>query len=377
MGSLVKASSTSIQNVSLFEDFLTASEADQLFELCQALPFEQRSVFVAGALRPQPRLVCLLGQRGLKYSYSGLTLGTLPFPKEILRLIQRIESATGAGFNVCLVNYYRDGNDSIGMHRDNEPEMGPDPVVASVSLGGTRTLSMKSVFGGKRAAMPLHHGSLLVMGAGVQQHWLHGIEKEPGAAARINLTFRQILRDKPAASSKPSARTPAPADITAAVASPVPKEAARPQPAEAAAAMPPSRKSSKDLLGGTAAAPAAAGLIVVDGHQIEARPELLALAPTSAQKPALPKVASRMYQEVIALSTVAPAAHEHPVDGFLPTGYVPPRQQQPVIDPPLVACMLATLESSLTVRPVEEYRNDAGEKLPNPMDPIGRFFSTD
>ena len=106
---------------------------------------------------------------------------------------RHVEAAAGAAFNSVLLNRYRGGRDSIGMHADDEPELGVNPVVASVSLGAVRTFVLRHRKSREKIALPLAHGSLLVMGGTCQRHWLHGVPKtEQPVGERINLTWRRI-----------------------------------------------------------------------------------------------------------------------------------------------------------------------------------------
>lgn len=105
--------------------------------------------------------------------------------------------AARAPFNHVLVNRYRDGADSIGLHADDEPELGPDPIVATLSLGATRRFVLKPRRArlGPGHALDVAHGSLLVMGGTCQRHFVHGVPRQAGAAGeRISLTFRRLLR---------------------------------------------------------------------------------------------------------------------------------------------------------------------------------------
>ena len=95
-------------------------------------------------------------------------------------------------FNSVLLNYYRDGTDSVGWHADNESELGERPIIASLSFGATRTFELRRRTTGKVAKVPLTSGSILVMRGTTQRDWVHRIPKEPGSTGRINLTFRFI-----------------------------------------------------------------------------------------------------------------------------------------------------------------------------------------
>ncbi len=146
--------------------------------------------------RPLPRLNAWFADADLKYSYSGLShLGT-GWPDRLVPIKDRVESAAGADFNSVLLNRYRDGRDSIGFHTDAEPELGKDPVVATLSFGAEREFVLKHRKTGKPMSYWLRHGSLLVMGGSSQHHWLHGVLKtdEP-VGERVSLTFRLIIGD--------------------------------------------------------------------------------------------------------------------------------------------------------------------------------------
>lgn len=104
-----------------------------------------------------------------------------------------LEDTAGARFNSCLANYYRDGQDSVSWHADDEPELGPTPVIASVSLGDTRRFQVKSRATGEIWNLDLAHGDLLVMRGESQRDYLHGVPKSRRPiGARLNLTFRWV-----------------------------------------------------------------------------------------------------------------------------------------------------------------------------------------
>lgn len=189
-------------DVNLIPGFLPDADAARLLAaLRDTLPWEQRDVVVQGRTYPQPRLTAWFGDAEGSYTYSGLTLEPNPWTAELAEIRDRIEAETGVRFNSMLANRYRAGRrDSIGMHSDSERELGPDPLIASVSLGRDCDFRMAPKKGrpGKAIKVRLTHGSLLVMGSGTQVNWVHGIEKEaaPSTSDRINLTFRNILTRK-------------------------------------------------------------------------------------------------------------------------------------------------------------------------------------
>jgi alkylated DNA repair dioxygenase AlkB len=145
-----------------------------------------------GKQYPQPRLTAWHGEKA--YSYSGLKLEPLPFSPLQLLIKEAVEAASGRRFNSVLLNYYRDGRDSMGMHSDNEPELGPEPAIASVSFGAPRTFVLQHKRTKQGLKVVLDDGSLLFMGGKLQQNWLHGINKTAvKVGPRVNLTFRFIV----------------------------------------------------------------------------------------------------------------------------------------------------------------------------------------
>jgi alkylated DNA repair dioxygenase AlkB len=145
---------------------------------------------------PQPRLTAWYGDPGRSYTYSGLTLEPLAWTADLQTLRRMAEQASDATFNSVLLNYYRDHNDSVGFHADDEPELGATPTIGSISLGATRTLTFKPK---KRkdwepVRVALESGSLLVMKGDTQRNWRHAVAKETRPCGpRVNLTFRRIL----------------------------------------------------------------------------------------------------------------------------------------------------------------------------------------
>ena len=148
---------------------------------------------VWGKLHLQPRLMAWHGDAS--YRYSGKTFHPLPFTPLQLALKQAVEQATGRHFNSVLLNFYRNERDSMGFHADDEPELGPQPAIASLSFGAARTFILKHRHSGQTLKLDLGDGALLLMAGTLQQHWQHGINKQTRPCGeRINLTFRNILR---------------------------------------------------------------------------------------------------------------------------------------------------------------------------------------
>ena len=166
-----------------------------LERLRDEVPWRQDPIEVWGKTYDQPRLSAWFGDAGCSYTYSGLQLAPMPWTPLLQALKSRVEAACDQTFNSVLLNYYRNERDSMGMHSDDEPELGPQPVIASVSFGATRKLvfSHRARKDVRNAHVPLEDGSLLLMRGGTQSHWKHAIHKlKTPLAARINLTFRTI-----------------------------------------------------------------------------------------------------------------------------------------------------------------------------------------
>jgi len=174
-------------------DFFTAGESARIFEQLKAQIRWRQDVMRFGRREvPQPRLTAWYGDDGKTYVYSGINNHPLPWTALLLALRAKAEHFAESTFNSVLLNYYRDGGDSVGWHADNEPELGERPVIASLSFGATRTFELRRRTTGKVAKLPLTSGSILVMRGTMQHHWVHRVPKEPGSASRINLTFRFV-----------------------------------------------------------------------------------------------------------------------------------------------------------------------------------------
>jgi alkylated DNA repair dioxygenase AlkB len=176
--------------------FFGADEADHWFKvLMQETPWRQDPIKVWGKMYLQPRLTAWYGDPGNAYTYSGITMQPLPWTAALAQIKATLEDAAKTTFNSVLINLYRNQQDSVGWHSDDEPELGKNPVIASLSLGETRTFKLKHKSDKlqKPLAIDLSHGSLLIMGGTTQQCWAHAVEKERSVKGpRINLTFRQI-----------------------------------------------------------------------------------------------------------------------------------------------------------------------------------------
>lgn len=173
--------------------FWSRDEADALLaRLSGELAWTQHDVVIFGRRIPSPRLSAWYGDPEASYAYSGRRYVPLPWTPTLLSVRARIEAGLGLRFNGMLANLYRNGRDGMGWHRDNEPELGPMPAIASASFGAVRRFALRHRSGERRELM-LGHGSLLLMAGTSQRYWQHALPKTTRSCdARLNLTFRWI-----------------------------------------------------------------------------------------------------------------------------------------------------------------------------------------
>jgi alkylated DNA repair dioxygenase AlkB len=181
-------------DVILFEGFFDASTSDVFFkELNENAAWRREKIKLYGKRISIPRLTAWYGDQGKSYKYSGITVSPEPWTPALLDIKRAIEAISGIQFNSVLLNMYRTGRDSVAWHSDDEPELGREPVIGSVSLGQTRVFQFKHKISGLREEIILRHGSYLLMRGTTQHHWLHQIPKQTTACdSRINLTFRVV-----------------------------------------------------------------------------------------------------------------------------------------------------------------------------------------
>lgn len=176
-------------------DWLDGATADLWFnQLLDDTSWQQPQVRLYGRFCPVPRLLAWYGDAEARYRYSGQTHQPLPWTPLLQTIRTRVVEAVGQPLNGVLLNYYRDGQDSMGWHSDDEAELGREPLVASLSLGGTRRFDLRRK-GQSRIehSLALNHGSLLVMRGPTQHYWQHQVAKTRSLCApRLNLTFRLI-----------------------------------------------------------------------------------------------------------------------------------------------------------------------------------------
>lgn len=188
-------------DVQVMQAFYRAPQTVAFMErLREEILWTQETITLWGKSHLQPRLSAWYGDAGNRYAYSGVVLEPHPWTDTLLRIKNDIEDATGHRFNSVLLNLYRDEHDSVGWHSDAEPELGEMPVIASLSLGETRTFRLrhKTRKDQKPVAIALNDGSLLLMAGQTQRFWQHAVNKERARCGpRINLTFRTIRKRVP------------------------------------------------------------------------------------------------------------------------------------------------------------------------------------
>ena len=183
-------------DVRFWRGFYAADRAAGIMQELQAdTPWRQETITLWGKQHLQPRLSAWYADPDTVYAYSGLKLVARAWTTTLTRIRREVEAAAAMRFNSVLLNLYRDGQDSMGWHSDDEAELGRNPAVASLSFGETRIFRFKhkSATGQKSVAIELSNGSLLLMAGPTQHCWQHSIAKQAAVSGpRINLTFRNV-----------------------------------------------------------------------------------------------------------------------------------------------------------------------------------------
>lgn len=180
--------------------WLDEKSATRLFDVVrERTAWECHRIKLFGREVDSPRLSSWMGDAGASYVYSQTRFEPRSWLPELQSLRERLQSELAAGFNSVLANYYRHGQDSMGWHSDDEPELGQQPVIASISLGAPRRLSFKEKSAGAKAVhLELPHGSLLLMCGNTQKNYRHALAKtSKPVGERINLTYRNIVLPRP------------------------------------------------------------------------------------------------------------------------------------------------------------------------------------
>ena len=181
--------------VSLYPSLFSYQEADQLLDnLKTSIIWEKQKIKLYGRVHDVPRLTAWYGDPNKSYEYSGIKLKTRLWNAGLLKIREKIETISKTKFNSVLLNLYRSGSDSVLWHSDDEPELGKNPVIGSLSLGEAREFQMKHKYDRDlKQKILLQHGSFLLMKGKTQHNWLHQIPKRKNLKGeRVNLTFRTI-----------------------------------------------------------------------------------------------------------------------------------------------------------------------------------------
>jgi len=181
--------------VRIEKNFFNQVDSNELLKkLISDLPWESMAIKMFGKDITIPRLQCWVGDKGCDYKYSGKKLNRHDWTADLIMIREKIYKELNIDFNSVLVNYYRDGKDSMGWHSDNERELGPNPTIASISLGSERDLVFRNKINKEVLPIPQTHGCLILIDGKTQKNWQHAIKKTRKVIGpRINLTFRNII----------------------------------------------------------------------------------------------------------------------------------------------------------------------------------------
>lgn len=162
-------------------------------EFVRKANLQQQTIRLFGKTMLQPRLTDFYGETGVSYRYSNQTMVAKEWEGWLKELSIQVSNHCGVPFNSALLNYYRNGSDSMGLHADNEPELGRNPSIASVSYGAKRKMVFRKNGTKEKIEIELKNGSLLLMGGTLQHYWKHELPKSKKVDdARLNITFRSI-----------------------------------------------------------------------------------------------------------------------------------------------------------------------------------------
>ena len=178
-----------------YPDLFTQIEREKYFnDLRQDVVWNHEPIILFGKEILQPRLTAWMGDAGKSLTYSGTTMHPQPWSKTLLEIKTRVQTVAQVEFTSALLNLYRNGKDSVGWHRDNEKQLGVNPVIASVSFGETRPFHFKhAIEKDLKVKIELTSGSLLIMQGETQNYWFHTVAKTAKViGARINITFRKL-----------------------------------------------------------------------------------------------------------------------------------------------------------------------------------------
>ena len=183
--------------IEYFPEFFSREKSlNFLPQLLDTIKWKQNTIKMYGKENPVPRLEAWYGDPGKSYAYSGIRMEPNPWTDELREIKRSIEAEVEISFNSVLINYYRDGQDRVAWHSDDEKELGKNPVIGSVSFGAERTFKLRHKRykeNNLKQSIVLKNGSFLLMKGATQHHWMHEIPRTAKPIGpRINLTFRVI-----------------------------------------------------------------------------------------------------------------------------------------------------------------------------------------
>lgn len=183
-----------VLHCSVFDSDAICGENSLFARVHNEIPWEEHRLTMFGRSVAEPRRSSWHGDPGFTYTYSGRPRRPHPWTPTLQVIRKECETLAGTAFNGVLANLYRDGRDHMGWHSDDESVLGPEPVIASVSLGAERRMDFRRRSTGEVVDVVLPHGSVLIMSGASQQDWVHRIPRQARVTApRINLTFRRLL----------------------------------------------------------------------------------------------------------------------------------------------------------------------------------------
>ena len=181
-------------SITIHREYFSSSKADMYLQELRKIRWKQKKIVVFGEKHLEPRETAWYGDDDISYTYSGVTQTAKPWIPILVEMLEDLSEAVHTSFNSVLLNRYRNGQDGVAWHADDELELGKQPIIGSVSLGQTRCFQIRHKQTPREViSLNLHHGDLVVMSGKTQKFWEHQVPKtKQKVSERINLTFRKI-----------------------------------------------------------------------------------------------------------------------------------------------------------------------------------------
>lgn len=185
-----------VQNnlLSLPQEIYSPQQSRELLD-CLVKTVKWQGDFTAFGRRFEiPRLQAWYADAGIHYLYADNKLQTNDWIEPLISIKRYVEDASAHQFNSVLLTYYRNGEDYVSWHADDEAELGSAPIIASLSLGASREFHYRHKLSTEAGSVELHNGSLLIMFPEFQQYWEHCVLPQDAVIeSRLNLTFRKVV----------------------------------------------------------------------------------------------------------------------------------------------------------------------------------------